>query len=148
MSQEPRITRNSLTSLLEKQMPAIGNVVLPDAEGTPVNHTFGPVQATGSVGKYANRSGTTPMGWETLELSLDAPAGGRTSYKLQAKCNDPVEGVVDGQTVVVRNNSYDLRVNFSPLSTAQERLNTLKLASQALAHATVVAMAQNLEPVY
>lgn len=129
-------------------MPVNGTLVLPDAETTPVNHTFSPVQVTGTVGRFANRSGTTPLGWETLEASLDAPAGSRTSYKLQLKCNDPVEGTVDGQTVVLRNNSFDLRVNFSPLSTVQERKNTLKLAEKALAHATVVSMAGDLEPVW
>jgi hypothetical protein len=62
--------------------------------------------------------------------------------------NDPVEATVDGQVVVVRNNSALLTINFSQQATAQERKNTLKLMSNLLNHATVVTMADQLEPIY
>lgn len=129
-------------------MPAIGNIVINDAEATPVAHTFAPVTTNGAVAKLANRSATTPLGFETLSVEMRAPAGQQTAYRLIAGMNDPVEGTVDGQTVVVRNNSFKLELNFSPNSTAQERKNTLKLASSLLASSTVADVAEKLEPIY
>jgi hypothetical protein len=129
-------------------MPAIGNIVINDAEATPVAHTFAPVTTDGATAKLANRAATTPKGFEALNVELRAPSGQATAYRLLVGFNDPVEATVDGSQVVVRNNSADLRLNFSPESTAQERKNTLKLMSNLLAHATVVAVAENLEPIY
>lgn len=129
-------------------MPAIADIVVNDAETTPVAHTFSPVTTNGALAKLANRTATTPAGYETLQAEMRTPGGGRTAYQLVLGLNDPVEAVVDGQTVVVRNNSFELKFNFSPLSTAQERKNDLKMASNLLAHATIVAMADKLEPIY
>lgn len=129
-------------------MPAIADIVVNDAEATPVAHTFAPVTTNGALAKFANRTATTPNGFETLSAELRVPSGARTAYQLVSGMNDPVEAVVDGQTVVVRNSSWELKFNFSPLSTAQERKNILKMASNFLAHATVVSMADKLEPIY
>jgi hypothetical protein len=129
-------------------MPAIGNIVLNDAEGTPVAHTFAPVTTDGATAKLANRSASTPKGFETLSLEMRAPQGQATAYRLLIGFNDPVEATVDGSQVVVRNNSGDLRLNFSPESTAQERKNSLKMLSNLLNHATTVAVVENLEPIY
>jgi hypothetical protein len=62
--------------------------------------------------------------------------------------NDPVEATVDGSVVVARNNSAQLTINFSQQATAQERKNTLKLMSNLLNHATIVTVADQLEPIY
>lgn len=129
-------------------MPAIGNIAITDAEGTPVTHTFAPVKTDGNNASLANRSATTPSGYETLRITLKEPASSKGAYQLSGGMNDPVEATVDGQVVVVRNNSASFSVNFSQQSTAQERKNTLKLLSNLFAHATVVSMAENLEPIY
>lgn len=129
-------------------MPAIADIIVNDAETTPVAHTFAPVTTNGGVAKLANRTATTPNGFETLSVEMAAPGGGRTAYLHRVGLNDPVEAVVDGQTVVVRNSSFEGKLNFSPLSTAQERKNLLKMISNLYAHATIVTMADKLEPIY
>lgn len=129
-------------------MPAIGNLVLKDAAATPLDHTFSPVTTNGSKGEWANRVGTTPKGFETLQLEVLKPSGGSTAYRLKAGLNDPVEATVNGVVSVVRNCSFSCSLNFSPDSTAQERLDLLALVASLFGHVTVKSMVQNLEPAY
>lgn len=129
-------------------MPAMGSIVVNDAETTPIAHTLSPVTTDGTLAILANRSATSPQGYETLRLALNAPKSTKSAYTLDIGFNDPVEAVVNSQNVVVRNNSAKIQVNFSASSTAQERKNTLKLMANLLSHATIVAMADTLEPVY
>lgn len=129
-------------------MPAIGNIVVNDAAATPVAHTFAPVTTDGAIAQLANRTASTPKGFETLRLELRAPAGNASAYRLLIGMNDPVEATVNGVQVVVRNCSADIRLNFSPDSTAQERKDLTKMISNLLSHATTTAMVENLEPIY
>lgn len=129
-------------------MPALAPIVINDAESTPVAHTFDPVTTDGSTARLANRSATSPRGFETLNIEVKQPNGGQTAYRLLIGFNDPVEATVDGAQVVVRNCSADFRLNFSQDSTAQERKNLLKLMSNLLAHATIVSVADKIEPIY
>lgn len=129
-------------------MPAIGNIAIADAETSPVTHTFSPVTTNGSLAKLANRTASIPAGFEQLQIDLKQPKTSLGAYQLVAGFNDPVEATVDGQVVVVRNNSALLTINLSQQSTAQERKNTLKLMANLLAHATVVTVVENLEPIY
>lgn len=129
-------------------MPALGNIVVNDAEATPVAHTFTPVTTNGTLAELANRSATTPPGFETMRVDMQKPNGKLSVYRLTLGMNDPVEATVDGQVVVVRNSSCELKFNFSATSTSQERKNLLKMASNALAHATIVTVSENLEPIY
>lgn len=129
-------------------MPAIGNIVINDAAATPLAHTFAPVTTDGAIAKLANRTASTPKGFENLSVEMRAPQGSSTAYRLLIGFNDPVEATVDGAQVVVRNNSADIRVNFSPDSTLQERKDTLKLMANLLGHATISLVVENLEPIY
>lgn len=129
-------------------MPALGNIVINDAAATPLAHTFSPVTTDGAIARFANRSATTPKGYETLSLELRAPQGSAVTYRLIGGMNDPVEGTVDGAAVVLRNCSAEFKLNFSPESTAQERKDLLKMLSNLFAHATVVTMCENVEPIY
>jgi hypothetical protein len=129
-------------------MPAIGNIVVNDAKGTPVAHTYAPVTTDGTLARLANRAATTPAGFETLQVDLRQPTSTTGAYRLSVKANDPVTATVDGSDVVVRNSSCELTFNFSQMSTSQERLDLLKKMSNALNHATIVAVAQNVEPIY
>lgn len=129
-------------------MPSLGNIVVNDAEVTPVAHTFAPVTTDGALAELANRSAVTPQGFETLRAELKKPNGNRTAYALNLDLYDPVEGTVEGQSAVVRFSSCSLKFNFSPLSSVQERKNLIKIAQNLLGHATVTSMAENLEPIY
>lgn len=127
-------------------MPALAAWSLSDS--VPAVHTYSPVTTNGSVGKWANKASITPLGWETLEIEVAAPSGGRTAYKVAVRGNDPVESTVSGVTTVVRNGSFDIRLNFSPDGTSTERLNTLAKLADLFAEASFKTMVQNLEPAY
>lgn len=129
-------------------MPALGNIVLKDGQSTPVDHTFTPVTTNGALAELANRTASSPRGFENLRIEMLKPAGGATAYKLRVGFNDPVEANVDGVVTVVRNNSAEIKLNFSADSTAQERLDTLAMMASLLGHATIKLMAQNVEPIY
>jgi len=129
-------------------MPAIGNIAIADAEVSPVTHTLAPVTTNGALAVLANRSATTPSGFETLRVELAEPKTPKSAYRLTVGFNDPVEATVDGQVVVVRNNSASIQLNFSQQSTNQERKNTLKLMANLLSHATIVSVVDGLEPIY
>lgn len=127
-------------------MPAMAPWSLSDS--VPAVHTYGVVTTNGTTGRWANKASITPLGWETLEIDVSAPSGGRTAYKVAVKGNDPVEATVSGVTTVVRNGSFDIRLNFSPDGTSTERLNTLAKLADLFGEATFKAMVQNLEPAY
>lgn len=129
-------------------MPAFGNIVINDAAATPVAHTFAPVTTDGALAQLANRVASTPRGFETLRVEMKAPSNGASAYRCIIGLNDPVEATVDGAQVVVRNSSASVSLNFSADSTAQERKDLLKLMSNLLAHATIVTVCENLEPIY
>lgn len=129
-------------------MPALASITVADAMGTPVNHTFVPVTTDGSMAKYANRAATTPKGYETLSIEVRNPTSPQAAYRTILKGNFPTEVTVDGQIVIDHQSSFEIVINSAQLSTAQERKNHLKMLSNLLAHATLVAVHENLEPVY
>lgn len=129
-------------------MPAIGNIVVNDAETTPVAHTFAPVTTDGGLAKLANRSAITPQGFETLVTEVKLPTNPNGAHRLRLAMGDPTEVTVSGQTVIDHVNSFEVTLNFSQKSTAQGRKNLLKMLSNLASHATIVAMAENLEPQY
>jgi hypothetical protein len=67
---------------------------------------------------------------------------------VQIKGNDPVEATVSGVTTVVRNSSFDIRLNFGPESTSIERLNLLAKLADLFAEVNFKTAVQNLEPFY
>ena len=65
-------------------MPALANIVLADAQATPVNHTFIPVGYERETGKWVfeDQSASHPLGYWRLKIKLTkpkAPAAGTVS---------------------------------------------------------------------
>jgi len=129
-------------------MPALASISVNDAEATPVAHVFSPVTTDGATARFANRSAATPQGFETLSVEVRSPNSATGAYRVILKGNFPEEATVDGETVVVRNSSFEVALNLSQKSTAQERKNALKIVSGLLAHTTIVAVCENVEPIY
>lgn len=131
-----------------KHMPAIGNIVVNDAETTPVAHTFAPVTTDGARAKLANRAATTPQGFESLQVQVLPPNGASGAHRVIIGMGVPKEVTVEGVTSVDRISSAELTLNFSQKSTAQERKNIAKMISNLLLNATIVAVIENVEPIY
>lgn len=129
-------------------MPAMASISVNDAEATPVAHAFSPVTTDGSTAKWANRIAATPAGFETLSLEVRTPTQPTAAYRVILKGNLPKEATVDGLPVVDYNNSFECVINYSQKSTAQSRKNAVKILQNLLGHATIIAVNENVEPVY
>lgn len=129
-------------------MPAIGNIVLADAEATPVNHTFTPVTTNGAKASLANRVASTIEGFELLGIEVKQPITKQGAYQVIATLYDPTEVTVDGVPVVDSFDSFELKFNLSKKSTAQRRKNLLKMAASLATNSTFASVVENVEPIY
>lgn len=132
-------------------MAAIGNIVINDGATTPVAHTFSPVGINSdNVAFWDDRSPAYPVGFNSLSASLRKPSNGSATknYKAQLKLVLPTLEV--GATVPTK--AYDCLVNIEFVmpqqASLQNRKDLLALTKNALAHATVTSMIENLENVY
>lgn len=129
-------------------MPALASISVNDAEATPVAHVFSPVTTDGSLARFANRDADTPAGFETLSIELRAPVSSTAAYRAILKGTFPTEATVDGTPQVVKLSSFEIAINLSQKSTAQERLNVLKILSNLLASSVMEDVIENVEPIY
>jgi hypothetical protein len=129
-------------------MPAIAPLSVNDGKATPVAHVFSPVTTDGVKAKFANRSASTPAGYEKLELELREPKSGAGAYRLIGKVTRPIMQTVNGVDTVVRTSTINFDINFPQSSSAGDRKDDLAIVRNILAHANVVTMAENLEPIY
>lgn len=129
-------------------MPAIANIALVDAKGTPVTHTFAPVSAYDDTGKLANRAASIPAGYETLQLELRQPTSSSAAYRMIGKMSFPTVQTVDGVDTVTKVSSLSFQINFAQTSSSQDRKDIVKMLSGLFTNTLVVTMADNLEPLY
>lgn len=127
-------------------MPAIGNIVVNDA--VPAAHTFAPVTTDGALARLANRSATTPQGFETMIVEVKPPANSQGAHRVRIGIGDPVEVTVSGVVSVDHLSSAEVVFNISQKATLQERKDLLKLMANTLANATIVTVVENVEPIY
>jgi len=97
-------------------MAAIANIVLADAQGTPVNHTFEPARAQADYALWEDRSSAYYIGYNKLSLTLKRPVGGKGNTanrnlrcmvkletpKLEVVTNSTISGIAPAPTVSYR----------------------------------------------
>lgn len=145
-------------------MSAVAAIVLADAQGSPVNHTFTPLgpDANG-IWWFEDQSASTPVGYPRISLSLKrtAPAGNgqaATSNRVN-RCtmtiNLPVletlgtndAGMTPPPTVAYVERAK-IEIVMAERDLLQNRKDLRKYAQFLLANAQVVDMAENLINVY
>lgn len=129
-------------------MPQIAPIGIADAAATPVTHTFAPVTTDGQRATLANRAASIPSGYEVLQLEFRPPSSASAPYRLIGKLKMPTVAAVLGLDEVVDLQTVNFDINFSQKSSGQTRKNVVKLLSGLFAHATVVTMVENTEPLY
>lgn len=129
-------------------MPAMGSISVNDGAATPVAHVFAPVDATGGRAELANRSAASPAGWETLKVDVLKPLGKSGSHQVVLELSLPTTATVDGSETVVRSQKVKAFFYLSQLGTTAERKNARVLLQNALAHASVASVIENIEPIY
>lgn len=145
-------------------MPAVTNIVLNDAQATPVAHTFVPVgQDTNGVWWFEDQSQATPAGYWKISVKMTRPApaapGKATDGRkipvriclyepvLENVTNSTVSGVAPAPVV-----SYLpwAEVNFilPERASLQNRKDLRKMLASLLADTSVVAVVETLQALY
>lgn len=96
-------------------MAAIANIVLADALGTPVNHTFEPARSTADFAQWEDRSSTYYVGYNKITMQLKRPSGSQKTGnrnlramvkietpKLENVTNSTISGIAPAPTVAYR----------------------------------------------
>lgn len=145
-------------------MAAAANIVLSDAQATPVAHTFVPLgpDANG-VWWFEDQSGASPIGYNRISLSITRPLNGAAgddsakrvarvkigvhTPKLENTTNSTVSGVAPAPTI-----SYVPRFNCEFLlperAALQDRKDLRKFAHFVLADTAVVTAVESLQGVW
>lgn len=141
-------------------MPAFGNIILPDGQGTPVNHTFAPTERDArGVYWWADRSGGIPLGYPVLSALLRRPvtdAGSSAQYRDTWQIRVPTLEVTSPSTAsglqpvptVAYNHGANIDLLLPSRGSLQERKNINAYTRALLAHAVWTAMSENLEGMY
>lgn len=138
-------------------MTAIAALTLLDGQGTPVSHTFSPVNIDqAGVAKWADRSGGIALGFPVVTFLLRQPSKTSRNYKLTAKVVLPVLEVTSPSTSSgiqpAPTLAYNLTANVDMVlperSTAAQRADLLAYLKNALANAVVTAAVNTFESVY
>lgn len=96
-------------------MAAIANIVLADALGTPVNHTFEPARSAADFAQWEDRSSAYYIGYNKITMQLKRPSGNQKSGnrnlratvkietpKLETVSNSTISGIAPAPTVSYR----------------------------------------------
>lgn len=147
-------------------MPTAANIVLADAQATPVNHTFvpiGPDPKNASRFIYEDQSQASPIGYWRVVLELKRPAAPKSGETSASRVNRVLielhEPVLENTT-----NSTVSGVSPAPMlsyvprafvefvlperSSAQNRKDLRKMLPLLLADAQVVSMVENLQGIW
>jgi hypothetical protein len=145
-------------------MSAVANIVLADAQATPVNHTFIPLGPdTNGVWWFEDQSASSPIGYNRISVLLTRPAGPAPG---DASSNSRVSRVKIGMHTpkleTVANNSAGLtppptvayipRVNVEFIlperGNLQDRKDVRKFMANLLSETQVTAMVETLQNIY
>lgn len=143
-------------------MATIANIVLPDAQATPVNHTFSPAGTPVDESKWEDRSAGTYLGFNKLWMKLRRPSGPITANgsgrnlrlnlrvetpKMEVISNSSVSGIAPAPTVSYRPTA-EVEFTFPERCSLQDRKDILKYLIGYLQNAVVTSAVENYEVAY
>jgi hypothetical protein len=140
-------------------MAQIANIVLNDAAGTPVAHTFSPARqgffSGQDVAEYEDRAANTgiPVGFYKLSLSVSRPNRDRKSYRINVKLSTPVMETISNSTAtgilpaptVAYTPLIQMDVVIPDRTSLQARKDLRKMFYEALNATAVKAAIEDLE---
>lgn len=144
-------------------MAAVANIVLPDAQATPVNHTFVPLGPDSkNVWWFEDQSAVTPIGYGRVSVSLTRPPMAARGTKAEDRVIRCKIGIYTPKLETMSNNSagyvpapvvaYQLtfKAEFAipERATLLDRKDLRKYASAALADVQIVAALEQLQGLY
>lgn len=143
-------------------MAAVANIVLNDAETTPVAHTFNPARqgivGSSQVTDFEDRAANTgiPVGFYRVNLDFSRPTKDRKSYRIGLKLHTPILENVSNSTVsgiapaptISYTPMVDCTVVIPDRASLQNRKNLPKMFYELLNNAQVVAAIESLDAPY
>lgn len=142
-------------------MPSASNIVLADAQATPVNHTFVPMgRDKNGVFWFEDQSATSAIGYWKVSVDLKKPNGavagtssnGR-SFRvsiglhepiLETVSNSTVSGIAPAPTIAYTPRAL-MEFVLPERAAALDRKNMRKMASSLLADANILSVVENLQ---
>lgn len=135
------------------------NIVLADAQATPVNHTFVPLGKQGSWDMvFEDQSQSSPVGYWRICVRQKRPTGMRTAgsnvtttVSLQEPVLEAIAPAASGLTqppTVAYVPRADLEIRTSDRSSLQNRKDLRKMLGLLIAEAQVTALIENLTAIY
>lgn len=135
------------------------NIVLADAQGTPVNHTFVPLGPdSDGIFWFEDQSADSPIGYWRISYQLKRPAVGKAgqsaqrTYRaviglhepiLETVSNNTVSGIAPAPTVAYVPRSFTEYV-MPERGTLQNRKDLRKMTANLQAEAQLVSLVENL----
>jgi hypothetical protein len=142
-------------------MPAVANIVLADAQATPVNHTFIPLGPdTNGVWWFEDQtSGTAEIGWNRISVELKRPRNPAPGQSSSERMSRVKIGIHTPKLETLGNNSagytppptiaYIARANIELMiperGSLQDRKDLRKYTEKVLADANIVLVAEQLQ---
>lgn len=146
-------------------MPAFADIVVNDGETTPVAHTFKPTEINSGVALYHDRATGVAIGYPRLGISLRMPTAAQSGMASDAK-GRVVRSMVTLDYPIMESTSASTGTGIPPAptvayvlraktewilperSTLQNRKNLRAMLYNALNHANVKSVLEDLEAIY
>lgn len=142
-------------------MAAIANIVLNDAQATPVAHTFAPAKTPSDGALWEDRSASQYIGFNKLTMTLTRPNGPTNTTanrnlklnikletpKLENVTNSTVSGIAPAPTVSYRP-VLDVTVTCPERCSLQDRKDLQKYALQLFSNSFVTDLFEKYEVAY
>lgn len=129
-------------------MPQAARITINDGKGTPVAHNFDPIATEGGSATLANAASATLDGREKFGIVV-RPATKAAPAKVSIRLTLPVETAQPDGTVLVTEFSTGVVELIMPASSTAARRKDLRvLLANALQHATLVDVIENVVPLY
>lgn len=135
-------------------MGQITTIVVPDAQATPVNHTFNPVKTNGDTAYLVEQSSAASVGYWPLALTQRAPLAGQKErvYRTKLSLAIPVTTTETINGVSRPRLEYTSRVNLEFIipegATLQNRKDLRKLLVGIVNDASFVSMVESQQNLY
>lgn len=139
-------------------MAAATNIVLADAQATPVNHTFIPLGPNGTWDMvFEDQSQASPVGYWRIYVRMKRPSEKtamsniRVDISLQEPVLEAIAPAASGLTqppTIAYVPRADLTFAVSNRSNLQNRKDIRKMLGLLVADAQITALVENLVPVY
>lgn len=143
-------------------MAAIENIILNDAEATPVVHTFNPARqglvGNSMVAEFEDRAANTgvPVGFNKVHMDFSRPSKDRKSYRISLKLSTPILETVSNSTIsgiapaptISYTPMVDCTIVIPDRASLQNRKNLRKMFYELLNNSQVVAAIEQLDSPY